>query len=109
MMRKHRISREKWFDQRDNLTGEHSLGDAGQIIFAFLFFGIWIADSFFLKYSTQLNNTVPALVRKPIGILLLCLSGYCAWPGLRKVFGEVREAPSVIRKGIFGECDTLYI
>jgi protein-S-isoprenylcysteine O-methyltransferase Ste14 len=97
-----KTTREKWFEQRDDLSGEHTFGDAGQIIFALLFLGIWITDSFFLKYTTQLNDIVPALVRKPIGILLLCLSAYCAWSGLRIVFGEVRETPTVIRKGVFG-------
>ena len=101
-MKESKTTREKWFEQRDDLTGEHTFGDAGQVIFALLFLGIWIADSFFLKYTTQLNDIVPALVRKPIGILLLCLSVYCAWSGLRIVFGEVRETPSVIRKGVFG-------
>jgi protein-S-isoprenylcysteine O-methyltransferase Ste14 len=101
-MRKSKTTREKWFEQRDDLTGEHALGDAGQVIFALLFLGIWIADSFFLKYTTQLNAIVPALIRKPIGIFLLCSSAYCAWSGLRIVFGEVRESPSVIRKGVFG-------
>lgn len=101
-MRDSRTTREKWFEQRDDLTGEHTLGDAGQIIFALLFFGIWIADSFFLKYTTQLNDLVPVLIRKPVGIVFLCLSVYCAWSGLRVVFGEVRETPSVIRKGVFG-------
>ena len=100
-MRASRTTREKWFEQRDDLTGEHALGHAGQIIFALLFFGIWIADSFFLKYTTQLNQIVPAPIRKPIGIVLLCLSAYCAWSGLRIVFGEVRQTPSVIRKGVF--------
>ena len=102
LMRKPKTTREKWIEHRDDLTGEHSLGDAGQIFFALLFFGIWITDSFFLKFSTQLNDTVPALVRKPIGIVLLCLSAYCAWSGLRIVFGEVRETASVIREGVFG-------
>ena len=93
---------EKWFEHRDDLTGEHVKGDRGQGIFAVLFFGVWIADSFFLKYTTQLNGIVPSLVRKPVGIALLCLAAYCAWSGLRIVFGEVRKSPSVIRKGIFG-------
>ncbi len=79
-----------------------------KIAFALLFFGIWITDSFFLKYTTQLNDIVPALVRKPIGILLLCLSVYCAWSGLRIVFSEVRETPSVIRKGVFGVVRQFY-
>jgi len=101
-MKEPKTTREKWFEQRDDLTGEHPFGDTGQIIFALLFLGIWIADSFFLKYTTQLNDIVPALIRKPIGIVLLCLLAYCAWSGLRIVFSEVRETPSVIRKGIFG-------
>lgn len=102
LMRKPKTTREKWFEQRDDLTGEHASGDAGQIIFAVLFFGVWVSDSFFLRYTTQLNEVVPALVRKPIGVVLLCLAGYCAWSGLRIAFGEVRETPSVIRKGVFG-------
>jgi protein-S-isoprenylcysteine O-methyltransferase Ste14 len=101
-MKEPKTAQEKWFEQRDDLTGEHGFGDAGQITFALLFFGIWIVDSFFLNYTTQLNDIVPALFRKPIGILLLCLSAYCARSGLRIVFGEVRETPSVIRKGVFG-------
>jgi protein-S-isoprenylcysteine O-methyltransferase Ste14 len=101
-MKEPKTTREKCFEQRDDLTGEHPLGDAGQIFFALLFLGVWIADSFFLKYFTQLNDIVPAAVRTPVGILFLCLSVYCAGSGLRIVFGEVRETPSVIRKGVFG-------
>jgi hypothetical protein len=44
-----KTTRENWFEQRDDLTGEHPFGDAGQIIFALLFLGIWIADSFFFE------------------------------------------------------------
>jgi protein-S-isoprenylcysteine O-methyltransferase Ste14 len=95
-------SRDKWFNQRDDLTGEHGWGDTGQIICALLFFGVWITDSFFIRYTTQLNEVVPSLVRKPIGFLLLFLAAYLSWSGLRIVFGEVRETPSVIRKGVFG-------
>ena len=101
-MKETKTTREKWFEQRDDLTGEHAFGDAGQIIFALFFFATWIADSFFLNYTTQLNDIVPALFRNPIGILLLCLSVYCAWSGLRVVFGEVRQTPAVIREGGFG-------
>jgi len=38
-----------------------------------------------------------------VGIALLCVAAYCAWSGLKIVFGEVRETPSVIRKGVFGK------
>jgi protein-S-isoprenylcysteine O-methyltransferase Ste14 len=97
-----KTTREKWLEQRDDLAGQHTWRDAGQIIFALLFFGVWVADSFFLRYTTQLNEIVPPLVRKPIGVVLLCVAAYCAWSGLSIVFGEVRETPSVIRKGVFG-------
>jgi protein-S-isoprenylcysteine O-methyltransferase Ste14 len=93
---------EKGLGYRNDLTGEHAIGDAGQIIFALLFFIIWILDSFFLKLTIQLNDNVPILLRIPVAVILLCLSGYCAWSGLSIVFGEVREKPSVIRKGVFG-------
>jgi protein-S-isoprenylcysteine O-methyltransferase Ste14 len=92
----------KWLEQRDDLTGEHSFGDTGQFIFGLLFFGVWISDSFILRYTTQLNEVVPSMIRKPVGAVFLCLAAYGAWSGLKIVFSEVRETPSVIRKGIFG-------
>jgi len=94
--------RDLWLHHRDDLTGEHPWGDAWQAICALLFFGVWITDSFFLRCTTQLNVVVSPWVRKPIGFLVLCVAAYLAWAGLRIVFGEVRESPSVIRKGVFG-------
>jgi len=86
---------------RDDLTGEHSFGDAGQIILACLFTAIWIADSFFFEYTTILNNYVPNGIRIPLGVILLLISGYLAKTGLSIVFGEKREEPCVIRKSVF--------
>ena len=43
---------------------------------------------------TWYYNTTP-------GILILLGSGYLAWKGLRIVFGEIRETPHVITKGVF--------
>ena len=37
----------------------------------------------------------------PFGVILLVLSGYLAVTGMSIVFGEKREKPSVIRKGVF--------
>jgi len=90
-----------WLHHRDDLTGEHAWGDAGQAICALLFFGVWITDSFFLRYTTQVNEVVSPWVRRPIGFLVLCGAAYFAWSGLMIVFGEVREKPSVIRRGVF--------
>lgn len=96
--------REGWQNQqkkRDDLAGEHTVSDAGQIILACLFAAIWIPDSFFLEYTTFLNSYVPHGIRTSFGVALLALSGYLATAGLSIVFGEKREIPGVIRKGVF--------
>lgn len=87
---------------REDLTGEHKFSDAGQIVFALLFFIIWIGDTFFFKSTTFLNNYVPLVVRVIVGAILLAASVYLVKSGLSIVFGEVREKPDVIRKGVFG-------
>ena len=87
---------------RDDLIGEHMKGDAGQLILACLFFAIWIADSFFLNYTTALNGYIPPVVRIPVGIILLVLSACLARTGMSIVFGEKRQEPTVIRKSVFG-------
>ena len=99
MRHSHRKGNEK--QQRDDLTGEHKLGDRGQIIIACLFSATWISDSFFLNYSTFPNQYVPIIVRIPIGIILLGLSAYLTGKGLSIVFGEKRQKPAVIRKSVF--------
>jgi protein-S-isoprenylcysteine O-methyltransferase Ste14 len=86
---------------RDDLAGEHSMGDAGQLLLACLFAATWIADTFLLKYTTFLNQYVSIAARIPIGVVLLILSSYLARAGLAIVFGEERKKPGVIKKGVF--------
>jgi protein-S-isoprenylcysteine O-methyltransferase Ste14 len=100
MSHQHRWHKEH--GERDDLAGEHTLSDAGQIIFALLFAAVWIADTFFFRYTTFLNAYVPLAARIPAAAVLLVLSGYLARRGLSIVFGEEREKPGVIRKGVFG-------
>jgi len=89
-------------NKRDDLTGEHAFGDAGQIILACFFVGVWIADTFFFQYTTFLNGYVPLEARIPLGVLLFIISGYLARTGLAIVFGDRREKPIVLRKRVFG-------
>ena len=89
-------------DAREDLVGEHTLGDAGQIILACLFAIVWIADTFFLHHTTFLNRYLPWPVRIGGGIVFPVLSIYLARTGLSIVFGEEREEPGVIRKSVFG-------
>ena len=101
-MEKEKISGRKRHDNRPDLAGEHLLSDSGQLILLLLFLAAWILDSFFLKYSTFLSKYIPLFVKIPLSIIILFSSGYLAKKGLNIVFGEVREEPGVIRKGVFG-------
>ena len=85
----------------DKLTGEHRAGDIGQLILFLLFMALWISDML-LMYSDFLNEYVPDIVRLPIGIILLIISGYLAGTGLYIVFGKQSQSAGVIRKGVFG-------
>ena len=96
-----RRGHKKDMQHRNDLTGEHTVGDAGQIVFACAFAVVWIADTFFFNYTTFLNRYVPSFIRTPAGLFLLVLSGYLAKTGLSIVFDEVRETPGVIRKSVF--------
>lgn len=94
--------RMKMHDQRKDLTGEHALGDAGQIVLACVFAGVWILDTFVLGYTTFLNQYVPLAVRIPCGAAALVPAVYLARRGMAIVFGEERAQPVVITKGVFG-------
>ncbi len=86
---------------RTDLIGEHRWGDGGQIVFLILFLIIWIGDSFFLKYSTFLQDYIPVYFRTIIALLILSVAWVFARRGLRIIFGEVREKPELVRKGVF--------
>jgi protein-S-isoprenylcysteine O-methyltransferase Ste14 len=87
--------------ERDDLTGEHTAGDTGQLILACIFAVVWIVDTSFLNWTTFVNSYVPLYVRIPCGVLLLSFAGILARKGLSIVFGEKREVPGVIREGVF--------
>jgi protein-S-isoprenylcysteine O-methyltransferase Ste14 len=87
--------------KRDDLAGEHRLGDLGQIGLLAIFLAVWIYDSFFTQVSIFWAEDISLAVRAPIAGILIVFSGYLAFSGLGIVFGEVRETPSVIRKGVF--------
>ena len=87
---------------REDLTGEHKAGDAGQLVFAILFFAVWIADTFFLKYTTMLDQYVPLAVKIPLAVIVLALAFYFSRAGLKIVFGEKPQEPGVMWNGAFG-------
>lgn len=98
-MEKERIF--KKHENRKDLAGEHALGDLGQFILLVVFLGVWITDSFFLKFSMQFSDYAPLYIRIPLAVVILIIAGYLARKGLTAVFSEVRETPIVIRNGVF--------
>lgn len=93
----------KRHQNREDLAGEHIWGDLGQLVLLLIFLGIWISDTFFLHYSDGLAHSIPGVIKFPLGIGILLISGYLARSSLKIVFGEERETPEVIRKGMFGK------
>ena len=85
---------------RGNLAGEHRIGDIGQITLYCLFMALWISDML-LNYSNFLNEYIPAVIRLPIGIIILIISGYMAGTGLWIIFGKKSQPQGVVRKGVF--------
>ena len=86
---------------REDLTGEHRLGDTIQIIFIVVFIAVWILDSFVLGFSTFLAESIPWFIRLPVGAILLIFAFFLAQSGVRMVFGRTRETPHVITGGGF--------
>ncbi len=86
---------------REDLAGEHKVGDLGQLIIAVLFLAVWILDNFFFHFTSFPNDYIPLAVQIPLGVIILALAVYLARAGMNIVFGEVQETPSVIRKGPF--------
>jgi len=86
---------------REHMTGEHRIGDGGQLLLFLLFMVTWITDSFFFNYSTFLNDYVPLAVKIPLGIVILIVAGYLARTGMSIVFGNDNQEPGIIRKSVF--------
>ena len=83
----------------NNLTGEHQLGDAGQLVIAGIFALVWLLDTFVFQCTTFLNAFIPNVIRTTVGFILSILSGYLAKSSLDIIFRDVQETPAVIRKG----------
>jgi len=101
MTQKRRIFNHQAHQGREDLTGENKFGDAGQLILLLIFLILWVADSFFLKFSFISMDPRWIILRAPLGIGILVFSLWMARAGLMVVFGEIREEPHVIRDGVF--------
>jgi protein-S-isoprenylcysteine O-methyltransferase Ste14 len=87
---------------RDDLAGEYRYGDLAQIIFLIIFLAVWITDMFLFNYSSFISDYIPPYIEIPLGLVILIISGFVSMAGLKIVFGEVRDTPGVVKRGIFG-------
>jgi protein-S-isoprenylcysteine O-methyltransferase Ste14 len=81
-------------------SGEHPLGDAGQLILFGLFLVIWILDSFILHRSTFLTDSIPLAFRLIFLGAALAAAFYLFKSGHVVVSGEQQPA-TVVSSGAF--------
>ena len=81
-------------------NGEHPFGDAGQLIFLAFFLVVWVGDSFFLRKSTFLADSVPLYIRLVILVLSLMTAAFLFMSGHVVVSHEHRPT-DVVSTGAF--------
>ena len=91
----------KTHEHREDLAGEHKLGDIGQIILLIVFIIGLLADKFILHCSVFLIEFIPFYLRVLIALPFFVFSSYLALFGLKTIFGEQREELVVIKSGVF--------
>ncbi len=88
-------------EDREDLVGEHPLGDSGQIILLIVFLALWVLDSFVFRFSTFLAGSAPLVIRLVLAGLILAVSFYLGTKSMRIVFNEKRDSPQVIKKDVY--------
>jgi len=81
-------------------NGEHPFGDAGQLILLGVFLAVWAGDSFFLRYSTFLSDSVPRYIRLVVMGIAFAAALYLSFTGHAAVSHE-RRFTGVITTGAF--------
>lgn len=88
-------------ERRPDVGGEHKYGDLLQGLLLLLFVAVLLLDHFLIKSSHLLAPFIPWWARILIGLLILVFGWRLAAEGMRVVFGEVRQNPTVIQQGPF--------
>ena len=91
----------KAFEDREDLAGEHSISDIGQIILLILFISGMLVDWVILHFSGFLTQIIPIYPRVILSLPFFVLSFMLARSGLKTVFGEQREELVIIKTGVF--------
>lgn len=84
---------------REDIGKEHPANHPGQILGALLFFSVKISELLFLSWGVLQHRNL--FIQIPLAAAFLVLAVYLIRSGLKTVFGEKRDPPEVIRKGVF--------
>jgi len=86
---------------REGIGEEHPFCDSGQNLFILLYIVVWIADSFWLHWSTFLMSSTHWLLRGSIAFISIVLGVYLTQGAHKAVFDEAPSDPQVIDWGVF--------
>ena len=86
---------------QEGIGEEHPFCDSGQNLFILLFIVVWIADSFWLHWSTFLMSSIHWFIRGSIAFISIILGVYLAQGAHKAVFEEAPSDPQVIDWGVF--------
>lgn len=86
---------------RDDLAGEHRWTDTGQAILMVAFISLTALDLFVLEIWTAGAEMMPMVFQLPVFALLFVSGVFLISSSHRIVFGEVRNEPGVICKGVY--------
>lgn len=88
-------------EHRPDVAGEHPLGDLFQGISLIAFLVAIIIDRLTIRTNALISPYLPLWIRIILSFLILWAAWILAMEGLRIIFGEIREKPSVINEGVF--------
>jgi protein-S-isoprenylcysteine O-methyltransferase Ste14 len=92
----------KKHDGREDLAGEHPIGDSGQMILLVLFILAILIDLVFIHWLSDLRGSVSWYIRIPVSLPFFVLSYLLFKYSHETVFHEKREKLTVIDTGVYG-------
>ncbi len=99
-----RLKKKEFFTHhstRQDLAGEHPLGDLGQLLLVIGFVILVGIDVFYMHWFSRIREMIPDIVQYTVGGLCLIFAFILAGRGLHIVFHEIRDPPKVIQHDIF--------
>ena len=85
----------------EGIGEEHPSCDSGQNIFIVLYLVAWIADSFWLRWSTFLMGSFHWLLRGSLALMCIIVGVYLVQGAHKVVYDEAPANPQVIDWGVF--------